>query len=311
MSPGPDERTRVAVTSRSFSTNPTLRSELLRRYSRVTFNELGTAFAESELVDFLRDHDKAIVALDRITEDIIAQLPDLKVISKYGVGLDMIDLDALTRHGVRLGWRPGVNRRSVSELVISAAIVLLRHLHVANREMREGRWRQHVGSHLTGRTVGIVGLGHIGKDLAVLLRAFDCRVLAHDIVTYPDFCTQHAVTQLSLEAVLAESELVTIHLPLDSSTRRMFNATVLDLIRPGAVLINAARGGIVDEMALKIRLQTGQIAGAALDVFADEPPQDLELLQLPNVFATPHLGGSALEAVLAMGRAAIEELDNE
>lgn len=305
-----DEHTRVAVTSRSFSRNPLLRSELLERYKLVRFNDAGASLSGDALIEFLDGQDKAIVALERITEQVIARLPSLKVLSKYGVGLDSIDVEALERHGVRLGWRAGVNKRSVSELVISTAIGLLRDLYAANREVREGNWKQHVGAYLSGRTVGIVGLGHIGKDLAGLLRAFDCRVLAHDILAFPDFCARQQVTELGLEPLLAQSDLVTIHLPLDASTRGMFSAARLDLMRPGAFLINAARGEIVDEGALKKRLQSGRIAGAAFDVFASEPPQDMELLRLPNFFATPHLGGSALEAILAMGRAAIAGLDD-
>lgn len=305
-----DRQTRVAVTSRSFARNPVLRAELLQRYAHATFNDAGATLAGTSLVEFLDGHDKAIVGLERINEDVVARLPQLKVVSKYGVGLDMIDLDALKRHGVRLGWRAGVNRRSVSELVISTAIGLLRDLYVANLEVRQGVWEQHVGGYLSGKTVGVIGLGHVGKDLVGLLRPFECRVLAHDIVAFPDFCGQHGVVQLGLDAVLAQSDLVTIHLPLDARTRGMFNAATLDLMRPGALLINTARGEIVDETALKLRLQDGRIAGAAFDVFAAEPPADMELLQLPNFFATPHLGGSALEAMLAMGRAAIAGLDD-
>lgn len=309
MTPLPDQHTRVAVTSRSFSRNPVLRAELLQHYSRVTFNDAGAVLSENDLVEFLSEHHKAIVGLERISGDIIARLPQLRVLSKYGVGLDTIDLDALKKYGVRLGWCAGVNRRSVSELVISTAIGLLRNLYVANLEVRQGVWKQHVGGYLSGKTVGIIGLGHIGKDLVGLLKPFECRVLAHDILAFPDFCAQHGVTQLALEGALSQSDLVTIHLPLDASTRGMFSAARLDLMRPGAFLINAARGEIVDETALKHRLHGGHIAGAAFDVFAAEPPQDTELLRLPNFFATPHLGGSALEAILAMGRAAIAGLD--
>lgn len=301
---------RIAVTSRSFSRHPVLRAELLAKYPDVTFNDKGLSLAGDSLIAFLRGHERAITALDRLDAAVFKALPELKVVSKYGVGFDMIDLDAMTRHGVKLGWTGGVNRRSVSELVIALAVMLLRHLPAANAEVRGGTWRQTLGRQLSDRVVGIVGCGHVGKDLAVLLRAFGCRVLAHDIRAFPEFYARHGIEAKSLDDLLRESDIVTLHLPLDSSTRGMLSAAKLNLLKPGAILINTARGEIVDEVALKTLLKENRLAAAAFDVFAAEPPQDTELLTLPNFFATPHIGGAAEEAVLAMGRAAIAGLES-
>jgi D-3-phosphoglycerate dehydrogenase len=300
---------RVAVTSRSFSRNPVLRKELMERYAQVTFNDAGLQLDGRQLIDFLSGHDKAITALERIDEIVLAQLPELKVIAKYGVGIDMIDLDAMRRHGKRLGWTGGVNRRSVSELVISFSIALLRHVPMANLEVRAGTWRQHVGNQLSGKTIGVIGCGHIGKDLVRLLEPFECRILAHDIRDYADFYREYAVEAVSLEDLLRRSDVVTLHVPLDESTRNLLTAEHLALMRPTAILINAARGGMVDEVALKSALEDKRLAAAAFDVFAQEPPQNQGLLALPNFLATPHIGGSAVEAILAMGRAAIDGLD--
>ena len=300
---------RIAVTSRSFSRHPILRAELLAKYPDVTFNDQGLALAGESLIAFLKGHERAITALERLDEKVFAALPELKVVSKYGVGFDMIDLDAMTRHGVKLGWTGGVNRRAVSELVIAFAVMLLRHLPAANAEVRGGAWRQHAGRQLSDRTVGIVGCGHVGKDLAVLLRGFGCRVLAHDIRDLLDFYSRHGIEAKPLDDLLRESDIVTLHLPLDASTRGMLTAARLELMRRDAILINTARGEIVDEGALKAMLKQNRLAGAAFDVFAVEPPQDAELLNLPNFFATPHIGGNAEEAILAMGRAAIAGLD--
>ena len=300
---------KVAVCSRSFSSNPVLRAELLARYPRVTFNDAGIQLKGDTLVDFLRGHDKAITALETIDESVLSRLPEIKVISKYGVGLDMIDMVAMRTHGRRLGWTGGVNRRSVSELVISFAIAMLRHVPAAHREVLSGTWRQHVGGHLTGRVVGIIGCGHIGKDLVPLLQAFDCSILVNDILDYPDFYAAHGVDSVSLETLLARSDIVTLHVPLDESTRGLLDAHRLAMLKPTAVLINVARGELVDEVALKQMLQNKRLAAAAFDVFAVEPPQDHELLALPNFLVTPHIGGSAHEAILAMGRAAIDGLD--
>lgn len=300
---------KIAVCSRSFSCNPVLRAELLERYQQVTFNDAGLQLKGDSLVEFLSGHDKAITALETIDEYILARLPELRVISKYGVGLDMIDMTAMRAHGTHLGWTGGVNRRSVSELVISFAIAMLRHVPAANREVLSGTWRQHIGGNLTGRTVGIIGCGHIGKDLVQLLQPFGCPILVNDILDYPEFYATYGIEKVCLEELLTRSDIVTLHVPLDESTRDMLDANRLALLKPDAVLINAARGGLVDEPALKHMLQDKRLAAAAFDVFWVEPPQDQELLALPNFLVTPHIGGSAREAILAMGRAAIQGLD--
>ncbi len=301
---------RIAVTSRSFSRHPILCDELLNRYGNVTFNDKGLKLTGQALIDYLQGHDKAITALEIIDDCVLDRLPDLKVISKYGVGIDMVDMAALTRHGVSFGWTGGVNRRSVSEMVISMAIALLRHIPRASTEVREGTWRQHVGSQLTKKTVGIVGCGHIGKDLTQLLTVFDCTIFAHDILDFPEFYARYDVKPVTLPELLSDSDIVTLHLPLDDTTRMIVSGEQLRMMKPSAILLNLARGGLVDEAALKESLITGGLFAAGFDVFAEEPPQDAELISLPNFLTTPHIGGSAEEAILAMGMAAIEGLDN-
>lgn len=304
-----NRQSRVAVTSRSFSRNPVLRSELLNIYEHVTFNDAGVQLERDQLIEFLRGHDKAITALERIDDYVLSQLPDLKVIGKYGVGLDMIDLAAMTKYGKRLGWTRGVNRRSVAELALAFAIMMLRHVPAANREVLSGTWRQHVGGLLSGRAFGIVGCGCVGKDLVSLLQPFGCTILANDIVDIGVYCSSAGVRSVGLDELMATSDVISLHVPFDESTRNLISASKLQMMKPTAVLINTARGGIVDESALKQCLLRGLIAAAAFDVFALEPPTDSELLKLPNFLATPHIGGSAAEAILEMGRAAIRGLD--
>ena len=300
---------KVAVCSRSFSKNAVLRAVLLERYAHVTFNDAGSQLEGDGLVEFLKGHTKAITALETIDEFVLSRLPELQVIGKYGVGLDMIDMEAMRRHGKRLGWTSGVNRRSAAELALAFMIVMLRHVPAANREVLTGTWRQHVGGLLTGRCVGIIGCGNIGKDLVKLLQPFGCTILVHDIREYADFFAEHRLESVSLEELLKRSDLVTLHVPLDVSTRGLITEERLGRMKPTAILINAARGGLVDEVALKQALLNKRLAAAAFDVFAEEPPHDTELLNLPNFLATPHIGGSAEEAILAMGKSAIDGLD--
>ncbi len=300
----------VAVTSRSFSRNTVLRSELLKKYKNVKFNDDGIKLQGDSLVNLLEGCHKAIIALEVIDDNLLRRLPELKVISKYGVGLDMIDMQAMTKHNVKLGWTGGVNCRSVSELVISLAIALLRHVVSSHREVLSGTWRQHVGGQLSGRTVGIIGCGYVGKDLVKMLQPFECKILVNDIENFHDFYKQYNIKPVEKEELLAKSDIVTLHTPLDDSTRNMLTAEKLSLMKSDAILINLARGNLLDENALKKMLMTNKLGGVALDVFSVEPPKDAELLNLSNFIVTPHIGGSAKEAILAMGMAAIDGLDD-
>jgi phosphoglycerate dehydrogenase-like enzyme len=299
----------VAVASRSFSRNRQLRDELSARYANIRWNLTDRVLEGQELVDFLRGHERAITGLDRLDERVFSAVPELRLVSKYGVGLDMIDLDAARRHGVSVRWTPGVNRQAVAELTIAFMIALSRRIVPLAVEMREGRWRQPGGRQISSAVVGIVGCGHVGQEVARLCRAFGAEVIANDIRAYDDFYRAHAVTPVDLHTLLARSDFVTLHVPLDAFTRDLIGVREIASMKPGAFLINTARGGIVDEAALKAALVSARLAGAAFDVFATEPPADRELLQLPNFLATPHIGGSTEEAVLAMGRAAIAGLD--
>ncbi|MBT5399377.1 phosphoglycerate dehydrogenase [bacterium] len=301
---------KIAVCSRSFSRNKTLCDELLKKYDNVVFNDKGLSLHGDSLIGFLQGATHAIVALEKIDATILSKLPDLEVISKYGVGLDMIDINAMNKYSVKLGWTGGVNRRSVSELVIAFSISLLRHVPAAHKEVLSGIWKQHIGGHLSGRTVGIIGCGFVGKDLIKLLQSFGCNILANDIRNYDKFYKKYNVKSVSKEELLAKSDIVTLHTPLNNSTRNMLNSERLSIMNSNAILINVARGGLVDEVALKNMLISKEIAAAAFDVFTVEPPEDLELINLDNFLVTPHIGGSSQEAILAMGMAAIDGINN-
>ena len=300
----------VAVASRSFSKHPVLRAKVLEHYPDAKFNDKGLSLSGDSLVEFLIGHEKAITALEVIDDSILSKLPDLKVIGKYGVGLDMIDLHAMKGRGVKLGWTGGVNKRSVSELVISFSVYLLHRVAFANAEVRNGEWYQVKGRQLSECTFGIVGCGHVGKDLVKLLKPFGCNILAHDIIDFKEFYQENNITSVGLDELLQKSNVVTLHLPKNDSTNNILNKDRLQMLKKDAILINLARGGLLDETALKEMLSTKSIAGAALDVFSVEPPVDTDFAHLDNVLITPHIGGSTEEAILAMGLAAIEGLEN-
>ncbi|MBB54115.1 MAG: phosphoglycerate dehydrogenase [Magnetovibrio sp.] len=307
-----DRPRRIAVTSRSFSRNSELRAALQVRFSdsKITFNDDGHTLFGAALIAFLKGHDHAITALERLDAAVFDALPELEVVSKFGVGIDMIDIAAMNARHIRLGWRKGVNKRAVSELAIACMIALLRHVPTANAQVQSGNWQQITGRQLTGKTVGIVGCGHVGRDLSGLLGAFDCHILAHDIEDFADFCAQSGVEAVGLANLMREADIVSLHLPLDKSTRNILDGDMLALMKPDALLLNMARGGLVDEEALKAALDDGRLAGAALDVFAEEPPSNLALARHPRMLALPHIGGSAEEAIVAMGLAAIDGLED-
>lgn len=302
-----NEHDKIAVTSRSFSRHPILRTQLLSRYKNVKFNDDGRKLENDELVKFLQDASKAIIGLEKLDEAILKQLPHLKTISKFGVGLDQINLKDIENFNIELNYTPGVNKRSVTELVIGLAICALRQIPKLNQELKNGIWQQVKGSQLTGKRVGIIGFGAIGKDLASILQAFSCEIFVYDIIK-PVETEYFNVRMTSLDELLSSADIISLHLPLNNSTHHILNAERLQLLKPHSILINTARGKLVDEVALKMLLGENKIAAAAFDVFAVEPPEDVELISLSNFITTPHIGGSTEEAILAMGLAAIEGL---
>ena len=306
-----DSALRIAVCSRSFSRNSRLREALKSQFRDVKFNDEGITLAGDSLIEFLGDCDMAITALERIDEYVLSQLPRLKRISKYGVGLDMIDLEALKRYQKQLAWKAGVNRRSVAELALTMMLTIIRKIPESQAQIASGNWVQTVGNTLSGKTIGIVGCGNIGQDLFSLLKPFGCQMLVNDINESYEFFSMNDLGVTPLTQLLSHSDIVTLHLPLDESTRHILSRAQLQEMRMGSILVNTARGGLIDEDALFDEIQKGRIAGVGLDVFEEEPPFGSRLLACPQVFSTAHIGGSSEEAILAMGLAAIQGLSTD
>jgi len=299
----------IAVTSAAFSKDAFLRTRLLDLFPNSIFNPKGEMLSRPELKDFLSKADGAVVGRDSIDEDLLRNCPKLKIVSKYGVGLDSVDRRACQKYGVAIGWTGGVNRLSVAEQTLGFILALCRNLYQTSCLLKSGRWVTNGGWQLSGKTVGIIGVGHIGKELIRLLAPFNCRILPNDIVEQTEFYRANGLVESSKETIFSEADIVTIHTPLTGETRYLVNSKTLSLMKNTSFLINTSRGAVVNERDLKQALISKTIAGAALDVFEEEPPQDLEFLQLPNLFCTPHVGGNAIEAVRAMGLSAIHHLE--
>jgi len=300
-----DQTSRIAVCSRSFSQNAVLRAELSKQFSQIRFNESGVQLQGNDLIEFLKGADRAIVALEEMNDSVLSQLPELKVIGKYGVGLDKIDFQSLQKHGVKMGWTPGVNAPAVAELTLAMALTIVRNIHTSHALLKAQGWKQIQGKQLSSMTYGILGCGHVGKSLAKLLQPFGCKILVCDIKSQADFYHTYSLKEVSLSDLISQSDVLSIHIPKNERTKNILNREQLSSMKKGSYLINTARGGLIDEVAVLEFLQSGQLAGAAFDVFDQEPPTSSDLISHPNCYSTTHIGGSSQEAILAMGRAAI------
>ncbi len=300
----------IKVTSPSFSKNPLLQKELTSRPFRVVLNSEGHRLEGSTLASYLADAEGAIIGLEKVDEDLLGKCPGLRAIAKYGVGLDNIDAEACRRRQIFIGWTAGVNRRSVAEVTLGHLLGLAHNVYPTLQLLKQGKWNKEGGIQLSEKTVGVVGLGNIGKELVEMLRPFGCRVLGNDILDLKEYAAKAGVVLASKEEIFRMADFVTLHIPLTTETHHLINAQSLKLFRPEAFLINTSRGSVVDQAALKEALRTGKLQGAALDVYEHEPPTDLEFLRLPNLVCTPHISGNSFEAVLAMGRSAIAHLDS-
>jgi D-3-phosphoglycerate dehydrogenase len=302
---------RVAVTTPYFEFFPELKAELLATYPGTRFRNERRPLAEDELIEYLTGYDTAVIGLDRFTARVCAALPELKTISLCSAGVDHIDPAILKKHGKRMWWAAGINKVSVSELAVCYMVLALRRVHVFSSALARGAWKGPMGfgADLKGRTVGIHGCGHIGKEVVRLLQPYGVEILACDRVDFSDFYQQYRVEKVEAEELWARSDVLTIHLSRNATTIGLYTAEVLDRMKPGAVLINCARGGIVNEVALKARLESGHIAGAAFDVFAVEPANGNPLLDVPNFFGSPHIGATTRESWEAMLRSGIRGIE--
>ena len=310
----------IAVTSRSFSKNEDLVNALKAKYSKVIFNDSGATLQGQELINFLSSADKAIIGIEKISAEVLHQLPNLKVISKYGVGINNLDVDALKSSGVLLGFTPGVNKQSVAELALTLALLSLRKIHHNHTEIIDGIWSQEKGSELFGKTVGLLGFGNIGQKFASFLAPFDCKIIFFDekIFTNQELLQvskdlglkADSINQDELAAVLHHADILSIHLPLLTETQDIINTKELSLLKPSISIINTARGCIVNESALHAFLSSNLDSFAAFDVYAEEPAIENPLFELPNFFGTSHRSSLTHEGINAMGLAAIAGLDD-
>ena len=295
----------VLITARYFAVDPEP-IDLLKRHNCVITHPdidwtLGDAnVSKSRAIELLRDADGAIISSMPVTDAVLAETPRLKVVALRGVGYDSVDVDAATARGIPVAVAPGFTD-SVADYVWGLLLAVSRKVMLADRMMRDRRWEVLVSTNIAGKTLGIIGLGRIGKAVARRAGGFAMPILATDVEQDEVFAARHGVRYVPLEKLLQQSDFVSISAPLQGDTRHLIDAQALASMKPTAYLINTARGDLVDEAALAEALRAGQLAGAGLDVFHDEPLEDSPLRALDNVVLSPHLGAYSREGLRESG----------
>lgn len=301
--------TRILVTPNSFGKhNPDLKTELEESVGEVIYNTSGKPLTSQQVAEFLPEIDGYIAGLDQIDRAALEMASSLRVIVRYGVGYDKVDLVAASEKGIIVSNTPGANSASVAELALCLVLMLARQIKTATQAIQKGGWPRVAGLSLQDKTVGILGMGVIGKHFAKLLATFECKIIAYDVSPDVDFLNQHHIELVDLETIITKSDFLSLHVPLLPETHNMVNDTFIKSMKTGAYLINTSRGEILNEAALIRGLETGHLAGAALDAFEIEPPEaDHPLLSHPQVICTPHIGAQTDGATNNMGKMALEE----
>ena len=295
----------VLVTPRSFARgDDELRGALTGAVADVRWRQDG-GLAGAELAKLAADADGWIAGVEPIDRAVLAGAERLRVIARYGVGVDAIDLAAARERGIVVTNTPGANSAAVAELVIGLIFALARRIPYADRRARDGVWDRITGVEVEGKVVGLLGFGAVGREVARRARALGCRVIAHDPYPAEDVARSLGVDLAARGEVVAASDFLSLHLPLLPDTAGLVDAAFLAAMKPGAFLINAARGELVQDGALLDALHSGHLAGAALDALSDEPP-DSPFAQLDTVILTPHIGAATDRAMRAMGWRALE-----
>jgi D-3-phosphoglycerate dehydrogenase len=303
------KKAHLLVTPTSYGKNePRLKTELEQLAGSVTYNPTGKPLTSAEVAALLPGIDGYIAGLDMIDRTALEKADRLKVIARYGVGVDQVDLEAAKGKGIIVTNTPGANSVSVAELALGLMLALARQIPEAVQCVQQGKFPRFSGVSLEGKTVGILGLGAIGKQFARRLSGFDCQILAYDPVADEIFMKVNGIVLASMDTVIAKSDFLSLHLPLLPETRGLVNDEFLSKMKKGSFLINTSRGEVINEEALLRALEGGHLRGAGLDAFSIEPPDPSNpLLHLPQVISTPHLGAQTDGATSNMGWFAMKD----
>jgi D-3-phosphoglycerate dehydrogenase len=298
---------KVVSTSPSFAQYSNEPYEYLAKHG-IEWVHVQADIGEEDFIATLEDADAAIVAFNEINANVLDHAPRLKIVCKHGVGVDNIDLEATKERKIWVTNVPNANKHAVADFAFGLMLSLARQIPAANHLTLKGEWPRIFGSDVYGTTLGIIGLGMIGKEVARRGKGFDMEVLAYD--PYPDhgFAQKNNIRFVELEELLKQSDFISLHMPFTEQTRNLIDRKQLEMMKEKAYLVNASRGGIVNEVALYEALKNGLIAGAALDVFEHEPLHANPLFELSNFIATPHIAGYTSGAVNMLGMTCVRNI---
>ncbi len=263
-------------------------------------------YDEQRLIDHLGGIDAMLAGIEPLTARVLSNC-SLKAIARFGVGYDAIDVSAATTQGIAVAITPGTNQVSAAEHTLALLLGVMRGFPQRDQAVRDGTWRREILPRLAGKTLGLLGLGRIGREVVPRVQAFGVKVIATETQPDREFVRKHGVDLVEFDQLLAGCDILSLHIPCTPTTTKIINASALAKMRPGSILINTARGGLVDEEALADALASGHLWGAGLDAFTIEPPStNNRLLHLPHVLLAPHMGGLDYDSVRAMGKLAAE-----
>ncbi|MEI8132204.1 MAG: phosphoglycerate dehydrogenase [Leptolinea sp.] len=303
------KKCKVLVTPTSYGkSDPRLFSDLENQVGEVVYNKTGRPLTSAEVREMVKDCDAYLAGLDSIDRSAIESANKLKVISRYGVGFDNVDLVAAKEKGIIVTYTPGANSISVAELTIALILALARNIPEATSATRKGEWPRQNGITLEGKCIGLVGFGAIGKAVGKRLKAFDMRVLAYDPFPDKDFAAKYDIEITTLDLTLKNADFISLHLPLLPETRDIVNSSFLKKMKKDSYIVNTSRGELITGSDLIAAIEQGILRGAALDVFSKEPPgADNPLLQNPNVIVTPHCAAHTDGSTNTMGWMALND----
>ncbi|MGG5316106.1 phosphoglycerate dehydrogenase [Enterococcus sp. AZ072] len=299
---------KVLVTSNSFGKFSKEPIEWLEKEGmEVCLNSYGRQMEEQELIQALTDVEALILSTEKITKNVLDNCPKLKVISRYGVGLDNVDLDYCRNKGVIVSVTSGANSNAVAEYTVTSMLAALKGLCYSANEAKKGQWTKLMGLDLAEKTVGVIGLGAIGKTVIQRLSGFDLNILGFDQYYDEEFCEKFQVKKASLNEIFETADVITFHIPSNSTTP-ILSRDNFEKLKKDVVIINTARASLIDYEALYDYLKCGKVFAAALDVHSDEPTFDKKLMELDNVILTPHNGALSKEAINRTSMAAVKNL---
>jgi D-3-phosphoglycerate dehydrogenase len=299
---------KILITATSFRPDDPVLGELRPIADTIVWNPLGRPLKEDELGPLLAGCEGCIAGLDFFTKKAIDDAANLKVISRYGAGVDRVDLAAARERKIAVCNTPGVNAQAVADLAMALMLSAARKIPLLDRQVREGRWPRSTGVEIYGKTLGILGLGAIGRAVARRAEGFSMKVIAYDPFIDARYAEEHGIAAASFDETIETADFISLHLPLTGETRRIISLDVMKRMKRGAFIVNTARGGLIDEEAAAALLGSGHLGGLGIDVYEEEPPPASPLFGLENTVLTPHAASHTAEAAAAMAALSVKNL---